>query len=145
VQARPISLESRNKVWLRMPEAIIVPLRKTAAGGIEPDFASAKDLFATLAAEGEITIGGLPIGSEPGAAADAPAVPIYTSVRLGKLEAQARVPMAGLASEDAKKAAGNRAGVKLTTDARTGDGASIAAVSVDAKAGLDGSSPEAVV
>lgn len=145
VPAKPITLESRNKLWLKMPEPIVVPLRKTAEGGVEPDFAKAKDFFATLAAEGEIMVAGIPIGSEPGATEDAPAVPAYTSARLGKLEAQARVPMAALASDDAKKAAANRASLKLTTDARTGEGAPIAAVAVDAKAGLDASSPEATV
>lgn len=144
---RPITLESRNKLWLRFPEPVLMPLRKTAEGAIEPDFAKAKDFFATLAAEGEIVIGGIPIGSElpDGAAADAQPVPTYTSARLGKLEAQARVPMAALVSEEAKKATANRATLKLTTDARSGEGGQIAAVSIDAKAGLDASSPEALV
>lgn len=143
--ARPITLESRNKLWLRMPEPIVVPLKKTAAGGVEPDFAKAKDFFATLAAEGEIRVGGIPIGSEPGATADASPVTKYTSARLGKLEAQARVPMAALVSDEAKKAAANRASLKLTTDARTGEGAQIASVALDAKAGLDASGPDATV
>lgn len=143
--AEPITLNSRTKFWLRMPEAIVVPLKKTAEGALEPDFARAKDFFATLAAEGEIALGNIPIGTEPGATDDAPLTTTYTTARLGKFEAQARVPMAALADEAARSLPANRATLKLTTDARTGEGAQIAAVSVDAKAGLDASSPEAAV
>lgn len=143
--AEPITLNSRTKFWLRMPEAIAVPLKKTAEGALEPDFARAKDFFATLAAEGEIALGNIPIGTEPGATDDAPPTTTYTTARLGKFEAQARVPMAALADEAARSLPANRATLKLTTDARTGDGAQIAAVTVDAKASLDASSPEAVV
>jgi hypothetical protein len=143
--AEPITLNSRTKFWLRMPEAIVVPLKKTAEGALEPDFARAKDFFTTLAAEGEIALGNIPIGTEPGATDDAPLTTTYTTARLGKFEAQARVPMAALADDAARSLPANRATLKLTTDARTGEGAQIAAVSVDAKAGLDVSSPEAVV
>ena len=128
-----------------MPEAIVIPLKRNAEGGLAPDFASAKDFFASLAAEGELTVGGIPIGSEPGATPEAAPTPTYTSARLGKLEAQVRVPMAALADDAAKKNPANRATLKLTTDARTGEGAPIAAVAIDAKAGLDASSPEATV
>jgi len=145
IPARPITLDSRTKLWLRMPEAIVVPLKKSADGALEPDFARAKDFFATLAAEGEITVGGIPIGSEPGATEDAPPTPTYTSARLGKLEAQVRVPMAALADDAARALPANRASLKLTTDARTGEGAPVAAVAIDAQAGLDASSPEALV
>jgi len=144
--AQTLSLVEKTKLHLRFPEPIVIPLRKTPEGAIVPDFAVAKDFFASLAAEGDIVIGGIPLASEPGGRArpEDSARPTDSALRLSKFEGQARVPLAALASDAAKADPANRATLKVTTDARTFEGAPISALVLDATAGLDASSPQVV-
>lgn len=138
-----IELGARTKVWVRFPEPIIIPLKRDSADTISPDFAAAGGALVQLAAEGDVVASGIPIGSDPGPTPDDPPVARTTTLRVHKLAADLRAPLAALA-EGAERSA-HRGTAKLTAEARTADSAPLASIGVDAAAALDGSAPRATV
>lgn len=139
----PIELAARTRLWLRFPEPIVIPLKRESTGTISPDLAAAGEAMVQLAAEGDIVAAGIPIGSEPGAAPEDPPVARTTTIRLHKLAADLRAPLAALAEGASRSAA--RVSIKALTEARTADSAPLASVSIDGSAALDGSAPRATV
>lgn len=140
---RGIELGAPSRVWVQVREPVVVPLGRDNAGAPRPDFAGAGGLALRIASAGEVIVANIPVGSDAGPEPDGPRVPRLASVRLHKPTADLRAPLPALLDSTRRSSA--RADVKATTEVRTGDGAPIAAVGLDASAALDGAAPEAAL
>ncbi|MBX3404914.1 MAG: hypothetical protein KF699_16000 [Phycisphaeraceae bacterium] len=140
---RGIELGAASRVWVQVPEPVVVPLTRDADGTPRPDLARAGTLALRIASAGEVIVANIPVGSEAGPGPDDPPTPRLVSARLHKPTADLRAPLAALLDESLRASA--RASVKATTEVRGGGGSPIAGVSLDASAALDGAAPEALL